>query len=112
MEVHVQKCQNCTSSNLKNIIFRESGEPDRVYVQCQNCQEFVSSYVISPLGYYHHGKGYESFLRGIHRSGEVMSGRRIEQLFLKRKNDEILAFNDVIKNLEDRDEKRKLKAEE
>ena len=51
MEVHVQKCQHCKSQNLKNIIYRESGEPDRVFVQCQNCQEFVASYVIAPLGY-------------------------------------------------------------
>ena len=51
MEIHVQKCQKCDSNNVKNIIFRESGEPDRIYVQCQDCDDFVASYVIAPMGY-------------------------------------------------------------
>lgn len=108
MEVLLQKCQSCSSTNMQNILYRESGEPDRVFVQCQNCKEFVASYVISPLGYYHHGKGFESFLRGIHRSGEFMSGRRIKQLFIKRKYDEMVAFEDALKKLQETDEKRKL----
>ena len=107
MKIHVQKCQNCQSTNLKNILYRESGEPDRVFVQCNDCQEFVASYVIAPLGYYHHGKGYESFLRGVSRSGEFMSGRRIKKLFLQRKEDEVKAFEIVLKSLKTRDEERK-----
>jgi hypothetical protein len=106
MEVHVQKCQKCGSTNLKNIIFRESGEPDRIYAQCHDCKDFVASYVISPLGYYHNGKGYESFLRGVHRSGEFMSGRRIKNLFSDRKNGEQAAFDDVIKKLQQKEEKK------
>ena len=104
MEIHVQKCQKCGSTNLKNIIYRESGEPDRIYVQCNDCQDFVASYVIAPLGYYHNGKGYESFLRGVSRSGEFMSGRRVKQLFLNRKNDEQAAFDEVIKKLHNKNE--------
>lgn len=109
MEVHVQKCQNCMSQNLKNILFRESGEPDRVYVQCHDCEQFVASYAISPMGYYHHGKGFESFLRGVHRTGDFMSGRRVQQLFLNRKEQEEAAFEDVLEKLRIRDEKRKEK---
>ncbi|MFT5167429.1 MAG: coenzyme F420-reducing hydrogenase beta subunit [Saprospiraceae bacterium] len=106
MEIHIQKCQQCQATNLKNIIYRESGEPDRVYVQCHDCQHFVASYVIAPLGYYHNGKGYESFLRGVQRSGGFMSGRNVKQLFLARKNDEQAAFDEVIENLRLRDKKR------
>ena len=100
MEIHIQKCQNCNSQNLRNIIYRESGEPDRIYAQCQDCNEFVASYVIAPLGYYHHGKGYESFLRGVLRSGEFMSGRKIKDIYLTRKNSEEVAFKEALKNLE------------
>ena len=106
MEIHVQKCQKCMSNHLKNIIYREAGEPDRVFVQCQECQDFVASYVISPLGYFHNGKGYESFLRGVHRSGEFMSGRRVKQLFLNRKKEEQAAFDEIVEKLRIRDEKR------
>ena len=67
---------------------------------------FLASYVISPLGYFHNGKGYESFLRGVHRSGEFMSGRRVKQLFLNRKKEEQAAFDEVVEKLRIRDEKR------
>ena len=107
MEVHVQKCQKCRSANLKNIIYRESGEPDRIYVQCHDCHDFVASYVIAPLGYYHHGKGYESFLRGVTRSGGFMSGRIVKELFLNRKTGEQTAFDVALEKLADRDEKKR-----
>lgn len=103
MEIHIQQCQNCKSNKLKNILFREPGESDKVYVQCQDCESFVASYVIQPRGYYHHGKGYESFLRGINRSGEFMSGSRVKRLFLDHENGEIEGFNEVLKLLEKRD---------
>lgn len=106
MEVHIQKCQECGSDKLKNIIYRESGEPDRIYAQCHDCHMFVASYLIAPLGYYHNGKGYESFLRGVHRSGEFMSGRRVKQLYLDRKNEEQTAFDNVTEILRIRDEKK------
>lgn len=103
MEIHIQQCQNCQSNNLKNILAREPGESDKVYVQCQDCKEFVASYVIQPRGYYHHGKGYESFLRGIYRTGQFMSGTRIKRLFLEHKEGEIEGFKEVLKLLKERD---------
>ncbi|MDF1698353.1 MAG: hypothetical protein P1U56_21060 [Saprospiraceae bacterium] len=106
MEIHIQKCQKCDSANLRNIIYRESGEPDRVYAQCNDCDEFVASYVIAPLGYYHHGKGYESFLRGVLRSGEFMSGRKIKDLFLRRRNSEESAFLEALKNVKEKGTKK------
>jgi hypothetical protein len=92
---------------MKNVLFRESGQSDRVYVQCQDCKEFVASYVIAPMGYYHHGKGYESFLRGINRSGEFMSGSRIKKKFLELKEGEERAFAYVLDLLRKRDKARK-----
>ena len=102
MEIHIQRCQNCQSTTLKNILYREAGEPDRVFVQCLDCDHFVASYIIAPLGYYHHGKGYESFLRGVYRSGEFMSGRKIKHLFLERRDGEIEAFKKVLKKVEEK----------
>ena len=104
MEIRIQKCQVCRSTNLRNIIARESGEPDRIYAQCNDCGAFVASYVIAPMGYYHHGKGYESFLRGVNRSGGFMSGRKIKEIFIKRKQDEKLAFEEVLENLKKKEE--------
>lgn len=99
MEVHIQKCQNCQSEKLKNILYRESGEPDRVFVECHDCRMFVASYVIAPMGYFHNGKGFESFLRGVNRSGEFMSGREVRKLFLERKDLELEAFEYVKEKL-------------
>lgn len=107
MEVLIQKCQNCQSENLKNILYRESGEPDRVFVECQDCKIFVASYVIAPLGYFHNGKGFESFLRGVNRSGEFMSGRRVKKLFEERKDNEVKAFNEVKEKLNNQKSKDK-----
>jgi hypothetical protein len=99
MEIHVQQCQFCDSRQVRNILFREEGEPDRVFVQCTRCDAFVASYVIAPMGYFHHGKGFKSFLRGIFRSGEFMSGRRVKDKFEKRKAMEQERFRRVLEEL-------------
>lgn len=96
MELHVQQCQHCGSDKLKNILYRQTGEPDKVYAQCQDCGHFVASYVLAPLGYYHHGKGYQSFLRSIYRSGEFMSGRNFKRQYEQRKDQEVAAFEQVM----------------
>ncbi len=69
MEVHRQTCQKCGSRKLKNILAREPGEPDRVFVQCHDCNELVARYIIGQGGYYHYGKGFESYIRGLSRGG-------------------------------------------
>jgi hypothetical protein len=109
MEVLIQKCQNCQSDNLKNILYRESGEPDRVFVECQDCNVFVASYVIAPLGYFHNGKGFESFLRGVNRSGGFMSGRRVKNLFAERTDLEVKAFKEVTERLKEKIDSQKSK---
>ncbi len=107
MEIHIQQCQECGSDKLKNIILREAGEPDRIMVQCHECSHFVASYSLAPLGYYHHGKGYESFLRSFYRSGEFMSGRSVRQNYESRKAKEVALFEKVIARLKQREEKRR-----
>ena len=107
MEVDVQKCQVCNSQNLKNILFRESEEPDRVFVQCHDCDVFVASYIISTMGYYHNGKGFESFLRGVNRSGGFMSGRNVKKIFNERKELEAEAFEVALTQLQLKLEKGK-----
>ena len=58
-----------------------------------------ASYALAPLGYYHHGKGYDSFLRSIYRSGEFMSGRNFKRQFEQRIGQEVAAFEEVMKKL-------------
>ena len=102
MEIHLQHCQECGSDQVRNILYRQPGEPDRVIVQCTQCEHFVASYIIAPLGYYHHGKGFESFVRGLHRSGEFMSGRKVQALFESRKEKETRLFDKVVALLRER----------
>lgn len=106
MEIHVQQCQSCEKRNLRNVLVREPGENDKVYVQCRSCGAFVASYTLSPMGYYHHGKGYESFLRSVQRSGEFMSGRNIAEVYKARVAKEERHFRNVLDRLEKRNQKR------
>jgi len=103
MEIHIQKCQKCQSTKMKNILFREIGQQDKVFVQCDNCKEFVARYILAKQGYYHHGKGFESFLRSLTRSGEFMSGRRVLDMFEEVKKEAKRAYNEVLKLLEEKE---------
>lgn len=79
MELHIQKCQKCESRNLRNILVRD--EQQKVFVQCRDCSELVARYILSPGGYFHAEKGFESFLRSIERDGGLSSSRDIDTLF-------------------------------
>lgn len=79
MEVHIQKCQACGSRNLRNILQRDRDQ--RVYVQCRECNKLVARYIVSPAGYFHAGKDYESFLRSVARHPDMLSGRDISEWF-------------------------------
>ncbi|HJK98023.1 MAG TPA: hypothetical protein RMF84_12415 [Polyangiaceae bacterium LLY-WYZ-14_1] len=74
MEVHRQRCQACGSIDVRNLLVREDGRPQTVYVRCGACESLVARYVLSD--YYHHGKGLESWLRS-HGGEFAESGRRI-----------------------------------
>lgn len=92
---------------MKNILYRQEGERDRVFVQCADCGEFVASYKIGPLGYYHHGRGYDSFLRGLLRSGEFSSGRNIAKLFKQRREEELGMYKKALRQIEKKEAEEK-----
>ncbi|ACR14104.1 hypothetical protein [Teredinibacter turnerae] len=73
MEIKVQKCQSCSSRSLRNILVRDHGQ--KVFVQCRDCGNLVARYELSKGGYFHVGKGFESFLRSVERDGEFESAR-------------------------------------
>ena len=79
MDVYIQKCQQCGSRNLRNILAREDAQ--RVYVQCRECEHFVARYVLAPGGYFHEGKDYESFLRVTMLDSGFSSGRDLKAVY-------------------------------
>lgn len=79
MDVYIQKCQNCGSRNLRNILSRESAQ--HVYVQCRDCEHFVARYVVASGGYFHEGRDYESFLRTVTLDSGFTSGRDLKAVF-------------------------------
>jgi len=81
LEIHRQTCQKCGCRNMRNLLVREPGESDKVYIQCIECDELVARYVIAPHGYYHHGKGFESYLRGLVRGGDLASAQDLQNEF-------------------------------
>ncbi len=103
MEVHRQTCQACDSRKLRNILLREPGENDRVLVECTECKEPVAQYVIAPGGYYHHAKGFESYLRGLTRDGDFMGGKIMENDYMEIQEKYLQAMERAKKYLKDRD---------
>lgn len=79
MDVYIQKCQNCGSRDLRNILARENSQ--RVYVQCRECDHLVARYVVASGGYFHEGKDYESFLRTVLLDSGFSSGRDLKAVY-------------------------------
>lgn len=80
MEVHIQKCQHCRSRNLRNVLVRD--EVQKVFVQCRDCGELVARYILTKSGYFHAGKGFESFLRSLERDGgDTQSAKDLTESF-------------------------------
>ncbi|WP_119395421.1 hypothetical protein [Salinibius halmophilus] len=94
MEIHIQKCQACGSRNLRNILQRDRDQ--RVYVQCRDCEKFVARYIVSPAGYFHAGKDYESFLRSVARHPDLQSGRDIREWFAEVENHSQEEFDSLL----------------
>lgn len=89
MEVHRQTCQACGSINVRNILARERGRAQMVYVRCAECSELVARYRLRD--YYHHGKSAESFLRSM-GSGVSESARDQLEEFAKIKEDAVAGY--------------------
>lgn len=100
MELHVQKCQQCGSRNLRNILVRE--ESQKVYVQCRDCESLVARYILAPGGYYHEGKEFESFLRSLERDSGSTSGKDVQQLFDDTRTHARQEYADVVVKLKER----------
>ena len=96
MNIHRQTCQGCGSHTVRNLLVREEGNDDEVYVQCDGCQKLVARYVIAPQGYYHHGKDFESYLRGLKRGGQFDSGKNMRDLCDQVREECIEKFREVL----------------
>jgi len=97
MEVHRQRCQHCGSLDLCNILRRLEGRPTAVFVRCSQCHELVARYELS--SYYHHGKGFESWLRSRGKTyGE--SGRSVLEDFNQVQKQAVEGYHDVLIELE------------
>lgn len=79
MELSRQTCQKCGSRKMKNVLIRQSGDNDMTYVFCADCDELVARYVISYGGYYHHNKGFESYINSIRRGGIFISAKNLKK---------------------------------
>ncbi|MHC4992372.1 MAG: hypothetical protein ACYTGC_15470 [Planctomycetota bacterium] len=101
MEIHRQQCQACGSHDVHNILARETGRPQTVYVRCARCRDLVARYLLS--GYYHHGKDVDSYLRSLgHLAAE--SGRDTLEDFKQVQNDAIEGFERVLEHLKSKEE--------
>jgi hypothetical protein len=97
MEIHRQQCQKCQAYDTRNILVREEGQPQTVFVRCGQCGEFVARYVLSD--YYHHGRGFESFLRS-QQVGVAESGRDLMHEFKRIQEDALTGYQHVLDELE------------
>jgi len=68
MEVHRQTCQQCGAREQSNLILREPGKSHVVIAVCARCEQLVARYELK--SYYHHGKGFEAWLRHVAVSTE------------------------------------------
>lgn len=98
MEVHRQTCQACGSIDVRNIIAREEGRAQMVFVRCAKCGELVARYRLRD--YYHHGKGVDSFLRSMGAEASD-SGRHQLGEFGKVQKEALDAFEQVLAQLDE-----------
>ncbi len=98
MEVHRQRCQNCGSLDQRNLILRAEGRPITVFVRCTQCGSLVARYQLSD--YYHHGKSYESWLRGRFLGRAEESGRDLRHSFEETQEEAVAELEEVLAELE------------
>ncbi len=94
MELKRQTCQGCGSREHHNVLRRGEEHPLTVYVICARCKELVARYKLD--SYYHHGKGFESWLR---RQGASESGRDLATAFGEVSHSSVAEFADVMSEL-------------
>lgn len=84
---------------MRNILLRQPKTADKVIVQCTECKALVARYIIAKGGYYHHAKGYESYLRGLTRDGDFMNAKIMETEYLEIKESCEQEFDQVTEYL-------------
>jgi hypothetical protein len=97
MEIRHQTCLACGSKTLENIIVREAGRTQAIYVRCAECREFVARYILKD--YYHHGRTLDSLLQSTGQTLE--SGRQMLAEMKEREEVAVEQFDKVIKALDD-----------
>jgi hypothetical protein len=95
MEIRHQTCLACHSELLENIIVREAGRTQAVYVRCRNCQAFVARYILKD--YYHHGRTLDSLLQSTGQTLE--SGREMLNEMKEREESAVAQFEKVMEAL-------------
>lgn|GEM_PF-592912 len=98
MEVHRQRCQDCGGRTFVNIIVRAPGRRQVILVQCHACKELVARYELS--GYYHHKKGFESYLKTLSIATE--STIDLQESFVKLKEHSPVELQEALAVLEER----------
>ncbi|MDA7907924.1 hypothetical protein N9C66_00450 [Akkermansiaceae bacterium] len=97
MEIRHQTCLSCHSQELENIIVRDAGRTQSIFVRCAKCHEFVARYILKE--YYHHGRTLDSLLQSTGQS--VESGREMLHQFKEREGTAKAQFEKMIQNLQD-----------
>lgn len=77
------------------LVVREPGHAQVVMVRCTQCRELVARYELS--AYYHHGRGYESWIASF--SGVAESGRDLLGRFAQVKEQAVAQFEKVVERL-------------
>ena len=95
MQVHRQRCQACQSTTHNNLIVRKPGQPQVIMVRCTRCKALVAQYELE--SYYHHGKGFESWLASFR--GQHESGRRLLEDFRKVQESAAKLYREVLDKL-------------
>jgi len=73
------------------------GRAPAVYARCAACGELVARYVLR--GYYHHGKGFDSFIRSYEANARE-SGRSMKDEFREVSEEAEQEFSEVVRQLE------------
>ncbi|MEM7136162.1 MAG: hypothetical protein AAF500_06265 [Myxococcota bacterium] len=96
MGVHRQRCQSCDSTRLNNLLVRQPGKDQVVLVVCAECHDLVARYELS--SYYHHGKGFESWLRQVRNATE--SALDLSEAFEKTRDNALNELAEALAKLE------------
>ena len=94
MEIHRQQCQNCGHRELVNYISRDN--EDRIFTQCAKCKKLVARYILADGGYFHVGRGFESFLRNLSRQSDTASVRDVKIHFEAMEKESLAQFEKVL----------------